>query len=305
MTTKQPEAEDEFPHLLPNAARAARLDDEARIAYLQKDKFVSFDRAEALLGELEFLYRLEDATRPQGRVLIGESLMGKSTIFREFLRNHRADSNVGGDAAIVPVLYLQYPDAAGEGVYAEILRSLNAAPRSTISEPRLRADCISLLDAVDCRLLIIDEIAHLLTGNVKQQQSGMNSIKFLMNERKRPIVLGATREAYTPISTDDQLKSRFRPLLLRRFKDDEEFQELLSGFEMTIPLRKPSNFASDLVLASKVYELSEGVTGNVSDLLVQAAIQAIESGEECITTEGLDKLEWLPTSLITDTVKAM
>lgn len=305
MTTQPLDGVDHLAHLLPNAARVARLEDDKRIAYLQKDKFISFDRAESLLNELEHLYRLEDAIRPQGRVLIGESLMGKSTILQEFARNHRADSNVNGDAAIVPVVYLQYPEAAAEGVYFEILRSLNAAPRSTISESRLRGDCIALLDAVDCRLLIVDEIAHLLTGNAKQQMGGLNSIKFLMNQRKRPIVLGATREAYAPISTDDQLKSRFRPLLLPRFKNDQEFQMLLSGFELTMPLRKPSSFESDLDLVSKVYELSEGVTGNLSDLLVKAAIAAIETGEERITAEILDSLEWLPTSLIREAIRDM
>ena len=281
------------------------MSDSARIAYLLKDKFVAFQSAEVVLNELELLYRLDDAIRPQGRVLIGESLMGKSTVLREFEKNHRADANVHGDAAIVPVLYIQYPEVAGEGIYAEVLRRLNAAPRSTMSDHRLRADCVALLDAVQCRLLIIDEVAHLLTGNARQQQSGLNSIKFLMNERKRPVVLGSTREAYPTITTDIQLKSRFRPLLMPRFRDDEEFQMLLAGFELVIPLRKPSNFAEDAELVSKIYELSEGVTGNVSDLLAKAAMHAIEQGIECITNEVLDDMNWLPTSLIDSKVKQM
>ena len=276
--------EERYPYLASAVAVVADLDDETRIAYIRRDRFVLHKRAEEVLTDLEMLYRMEDAVRPQGRLVVGRSLMGKSTIFDEFLRNHRASDNPEGDSAIVPVLLVQYPEAASEGIYPEILAKLNARLPAN-AQPRVqRKAAVELLRSVDIRVLLIDELHNVLEGSANAQRKGLNSIKYLMNELRRPVVCAGTVEVLNAIKSDPQMYSRLKRLPLARFNDDADFQELLAGFELLLPLRKASGLA-DETLSTQIFQITMGVVGEVADLLNNAAIYAIEEGIECITEE--------------------
>ncbi len=276
--------EERYPHLAVAVAVVADLDDEARIAYIRRDRFVPHKRAEEVLTDLEMLYRMEDAVRPQGRLMVGRSLMGKSTIFDEFLRNHRASDNPEGDAAIVPVLLVQYPEAASEGIYPEILAKLNARlPANALSRAQRKA-AVDLLRSIDLRVLLIDELHNVLEGSANAQRKGLNSIKYLMNELRRPVVCAGTVEVLNAIKSDPQMHSRLKRLPLARFSDDADFQELLAGFELLLPLRKASGLDGEM-LSTQIFQITMGIVGEVADLLNNAAIYAIEEGIECITEE--------------------
>lgn len=279
-------AEERYPHLLANVARMADQSDEARIDYIGRDRFVVHNRAEEVLTDMEMLYRMEDSVRPQGRLLVGRSLMGKSAIIEQFMKNHRADDNPEGDAAIVPVMAIQYPESAKEGVYPEILRKYNATPSSNAKPNQIRTDAINLLQTCGCRLLIIDEIHNLLEGSATAQRKGLNSIKYLMNELRRPVIVAGTLEAINAVQSDTQIASRLKLMPLKRFKINEDFMELLAGFEMLIPLRRPSNLL-DGMIPDLIHQSTIGVTGPISDLLNKAAILAIRSGKEMITEDEI------------------
>lgn len=285
--------EERYPHLAPAAAVMADKNDEARIAYIQRDRFVPHRQAEDVLNEFEMLYRMEDAVRPQGRLLVGRPLMGKSTILNEFMRNHRASDNLDGDAAVVPVVSIQVPGQPKEGIYSEILAKLNMhMPRNAKSRD-IRVSAVSLLRSVGMRLLLIDEFHNVLAGTSSAQQMALNSVKYLMNELRRPVIVAGTVEVLNAVAanTDPQIHSRLRPIPLARFEDDDRFQELLAGFEMLIPLRQASSL-TDPALSSLIYEHTLGVIGDVSDLLNKTAILAIMEGEEMITAELIEAMKW-------------
>lgn len=276
--------EELYPHLAGAVAVVADLDEDARIAYIRRDRFVPHKRAEEVLTDLEMLYRLDDAVRPQGRLMVGRSLMGKSTIFDEFLRNHRASDNPEGDAAIVPVLLVQYPEAASEGIFPEILAKLNARLPANALPRAQRKAAVDLLRSIGLRVLLIDELHNVLEGSANAQRKGLNSIKYLMNELRRPVVCAGTVEVLNAIKSDPQMHSRLKRLPLARFRDDADFQELLVGFELLLPLRKASGL-DDEKLSTQIFQITMGIVGEVADLLNNAAIYAIEEGIECITED--------------------
>lgn len=279
--------EERYPHLAKAVAAVADLDDSKRIAYIRRDRFVSHKRADEVLTDLEMLYRMEDAVRPQGRLVVGRSLMGKSTIFDEFLRNHRASDNPEGDAAIVPVLLVQYPEAASEGIYPEILAKLNARLPANAQPRAQRKAAVELLRSIGLRVLLVDELHNVLEGSANAQRKGLNSIKYLMNELRRPVVCAGTVEVLNAIKSDPQMHSRLKRQPLLRFQDDLDFQELLAGFELLLPLRKASGL-SDETLSTQIFGISMGIVGEVADLLNSAAIFAIKEGVECITTDVIN-----------------
>lgn len=70
---------------------------------------------------------------------------------------------------------------------------------------------------------------------------------------------------------------------------------LLQSFELLLPLKKPSNLTQES-LAIKILALTEGTIGEISILLKKAAITAIESGKEHITSSILKSTGYVPPS---------
>lgn len=288
-------ADDHYPHLSAVVAQVADMDDQARIDYIGKDRFIAHKRASEILNELDALCQLDDAIRPQGRLLIGHPLMGKSTLVNEFLRRHSASDNPGGDAAIVPVVSIQLPESAKEGVYPEILGSFCAKLPKSAKPHDVRHGTVDFLQRIGMRVLLIDEFHNILEGSALAQRKGLNSVKYLMNRLRRPVVVIGTSDLINAIGRDRQISSRLKPIVLPRFKDDQDFQELLVGFEMVLPLRKPSNL-QDPELSTLIYVHTLGIMGDVADLLNEAAKIAIKESTERITeVEIRAVMDALPT----------
>jgi hypothetical protein len=61
------------------------------------------------------------------------------------------------------------------------------------------------------RLLVIDEIHSLLAGTYREQRILLNSIRFLANDLRLPLVCAGTHEAKQALMTDQQLADRSKP----------------------------------------------------------------------------------------------
>ncbi|MDF3831610.1 TniB family NTP-binding protein [Cupriavidus basilensis] len=99
----------------------------------------------------------------------------------------------------------------------------------------------ALLRKVSARMLIVDEVHHLLAGNYREQRASLNLLKFLANDLKIAVVLVGTQDAVMALQTDPQMVSRFARLEVPRWQETEAFRSLLAAFEMVLPLRRPSN----------------------------------------------------------------
>lgn len=282
--------ETQYPHLTPDVALVAEMSESDRIAYINKDRFICHRRAGEILKELESLLVLDNQIRSQGRLLAAHPMMGKTTLISEFLSKHPASDNPGGDAAIVPVISIQYPENAKEGVYAEILKSLNAKIPKTIKSYDLRHFATDLMRKVGVKILFIDEFHNILEGSANAQRKAFNSIKYLINDLQRPIVVSGTSKVITAVASDIQFSSRLQSLIIPRFKNDENFKDLLYGFQLLLPLKKTSDLDSE-PLASLIHKHSLGILGNVSDLLNKSAILAIQSGAEMITATEIETIK--------------
>ncbi len=98
-----------------------------------------------------------------------------------------------------------------------------------------------------------------------------------------PLVGAGTREAYLAIRSDDQLEKRFAPFVLPRWEPGTEACSLLAA---SFPLRRPSPIAAT-EMAAYLLTRSEGTIGELAALLTEAAVAAIESGEEAINQRTL------------------
>jgi type II secretory pathway predicted ATPase ExeA len=287
----------EFAHLDEAVRAVAALPAGERIERLRQPHWIGYTRSKRILDRLEDLLQYPRVHRMPNLLIVGETNNGKTVIVNRFQRLHPAADNPDGDHAIVPVLLIQAPPAPEENrFYSAILEALAAPYKSRGSAAEKQIQVLHLLRGVQLRLLIIDEIHHILAGHIAKQRQFLNVLKHLGNELQIPLVGVGTMDAVRAIQTDPQMANRFEPVALPRWEMNRDFQMLLASFERILPLQQPSRLAEP-ALAARLLALSEGTIGELSSLLVVAAAQAIRSGAERIDEDVLIKTGWTPPSV--------
>ncbi|AMP12032.1 AAA domain protein [Collimonas arenae] len=217
-------------------------------------------------------------------------------LVQRFNQLHPSYDAPDGDAIIAPVMVVQAPPVPDESrFYSEILEQLFASFRHNDRVEKKQYQVIKLLRYINLKVLVIDEIHSILAGNLNKQRTFLNVVKYLGNELQIPIVGVGTKDAFRAIQTDPQLANRFEPVVLQRWSFDNNFLRLLVSFERMLPLREPSNL-HESELAMKLLAVSEGYIGELSRLLVQAAVRAVETGKEKIDAKLVDSLGWVAPS---------
>lgn len=272
-------------HLTPAAQSVAVLPAAERIAHVRADRWIGYTRATDALTRLEALFTWPSKQRMPNLLLIGPTNNGKSMIVEKFRRTHPPVSLE--EREDIPVLVVQMPsDPTVIRFYVAVLAAMGAPlrPRQRLAE--LEQIALQLLRRVGVRVLVIDELHNVLSGTVPVRREFLNLLRFLGNELRIPLVGVGTRDAYLAIRADDQLENRFEPFTLPRWDVDEDTRTLLASFAASFPLRRRSDIA-DVEMATYLLTRSEGTIGELSRLLTDAAIAALDSGEECINRTTL------------------
>jgi type II secretory pathway predicted ATPase ExeA len=284
-------------HLSPAAQAALMLSDDQRIARISGARWIGYTRAQDILTKLGDLLVSPRQPRMPNLLLYGATGNGKTMIINRFIARHPAHDNPDGDAAIVPVLAVQAPPLPSESrLYDAMLEALFAPykPRDHVSKKQFQV--LRILRAVQTRMLVIDEIHHVLVGSTHQQRVVMNAVKYLSNELELPLVGVGTLEAVRAIQADPQLASRFHRAELPLWRMDRQYRKLLASFERMLPLKQPSKL-SRKPLATQLLAMTEGTIGELSTLLKTAAVSAVRTGVERIDASVLAGLEWEPPSV--------
>ena len=286
----------DYPHLSTNAAERLLLSSEERIHHIKKQRWINYSKANELLDKLEDLMNHPPQSRMPNMLLIGDTNNGKTMLVNRFREKHPPEENIEGDAAIIPVIYIQAPPSPDErGIYNAILTKLfEPYSRSEATDSR-RDRVVSVLKRVQLKMIMIDEVQHLLAGTYAKQRNCLNALKYLGNELSVPIVGIGTAEAIRAVQTDPQLANRFNPELLPKWHMGQDFLRLLMSFERVIPLKEVSLLHSK-ELAGVILQVSGGTIGEMSTLLNHAAIYAIKTGQEKITLDGITKCGYISPS---------
>ncbi|MFI6497885.1 TniB family NTP-binding protein [Nonomuraea typhae] len=277
--------EEELSHLHEAARPVARLPAAERLARVRADRWIGYTRATQALARLQKLLTWPTKQRMPNLLVIGPTNNGKSMIVEKFRRSHPPISHP--DAEEIPVLTVQMlSDPQVARFYTALLTALGAPlrPRQRLAE--LEQLAVRLLRQAGVRMLVIDELHNVLAGRGDTRREFLNLLRFLGNELKIPLVGVGTRDAYLAIRSDDQLENRFAPFTLPRWQPDREASSLLAGFAAAFPLRRPSHLATP-EMTEYLLTRSEGTIGELAALLTEAAVAAIESGEEAINQRTL------------------
>lgn len=272
-------------HLQPSAQVLARLPGAERIQRIRADRWIGYPRAVDALARLETFYEWPAKQRMPNLLLIGPTNNGKSMIIEKFRRRHPAES--GPDREAIPVLIVQMPsEPSVSRFYTALLAAMGAPllPRQRLADLEVLA--LSVLRRVGVRMLVIDELHNVLAGRDSTRREFLNLLRFLGNELRIPLVGVGTREAYLAVRSDDQLENRFEPVVLPLWQEGDAALSLLASFGSSFPLRNPSTIATADV-ARYLLARSEGTIGELTLLLTEAAVVAVDSGEEAINHRTL------------------
>ena len=191
-----------------------------------------------------------------------------------------------------PILYIEVPPNCTPKALAEhILRALGV-PEELVS----KGTEVSLTERVkhhlreqEVRMVILDEFHHLIDSKSNRViHKAADFVKGLLNAAICPFVLAGMPKAAAVYEANVQLKRRSygRPVLHPFDWNDPSQQDFFRGvldqYEKKLPFNMPSNLINPSV-AMRIHYFSEGLLGRAVDLLVAAAITALEANEPCIS----------------------
>ena len=246
-------------------------------------KWVSYAGASEALARMEHLLRYPRCGRMPSMLLYGDSDIGKTMIVDKFVRDHPNICNEFGEVEACKVLRLQMPSKPNDGkLYAQIIEGLESQAPYSRRGTDLEILALRLLHRKSPKLMIVDEVHHLLAGTMREQRQSPNQLKFLSNELHMSLVALGTSEALYAMQADPQIASRFEPYALPRWRESAELREFVVSFGRLLPLHAPSPFGDKAVI-QKLMAYSGGLTGKITTLLAQAAELAIRQKIECIS----------------------
>lgn len=287
---------DTLEHLSEETKKIVGLPDSERIFSIRAGTWIGYSRAKEVLEHMEELLSYPRVTRMPNMLLVAQSFNGKTTILDRFMSLHPPEVDPNKDRDSCPVVSIEAPPKPDIGdLYIRILDFIRAPYKPRSSPAENYSQIKKLFKALDVKMLIVDEIHHLIAGNLKRQQEFRNALKSLGNETSVSMVVAGISDAYNAFSTDPQMLSRFTPVELPLWRADKEFGSLLATLERRLPLRRASNL-KDPQLMLAIHTRSEGTVGDMHDLVKELSIEAIKTKTECITLDRIHKLPWAPPS---------
>lgn len=275
-------------HLHPEVRQALELPSAERIAFCKADRWVGYTRAQQILKQLDDLFAYPKSLRMPNLLLVGRSDNGKSSIVQHFVQRHPILMRENGTPGPCIVWFGMPSTPTESNFWSELLSSLNIQHRERDTPDKKRRSALDAMQFASVRMLAIDEFNHLVNAG-KDASKLLATIKNLSSALRIPILASGTQAAINALNSDPQMKSRFEPAVLDRWKLDREYLRFLASYETFLPLAEPSDLASR-DLAPLIYGMAGDTIGGTVKLLKDASSFAIESGRERIDTAVLTSL---------------
>lgn len=280
----------DFAHLDPEVAQALTLPTPERIAFCQTDRWIGYTRATQILKQLDQLLVYPKSLRMPNLLVVGRSGNGKSSLLERFYNRHPVQITESG-SPIIPILHIEMPETPDETEFwSIILWALAISHREKDPAALKKRQVKSTMQYANVRLLVIDEFNNLANAG-KLAGALLAGIKGLNNDLKISVVAAGTQAAINVLNSDPQMKSRFEPAGLDRWKLDAEYLRFLASYERLLPLAEPSGLATREI-APKLYGMAGDTIGSNVKLLKALATRAIELGKERVDDKVLNSLDW-------------
>ncbi|MBM2712852.1 TniB family NTP-binding protein [Mesorhizobium caraganae] len=277
-------------HLLDHVRPYLDRSTENRIAYIQAQRWIGHQVAMQAHERLAELLARPPALRTRGLMLVGPYANGKTMIAERFAVEHLKT------AEQQRVWVVQTREGAGLAhFYGSILQALRAPVGNGRNVGRKAEQIDHLLDSLKPKILIFDEFHNALRGRSRDVEAVLAFLRRIGRQFDiSPVLIGEVA-VYDFINQTAEMATRFELLAVPRWQYGEEFLTLLDSLEAALPLARASDL-SDEKLARMIFQLSEGLIGEIVAIVAAGAAAAARSGVERITKSGLEELHYVPVS---------
>lgn len=251
---------------------------------------VDHDGYVTILDELKQAYDDVGLTAtPIFILLTGDSRTGKSSVVREVLDTHlprKAD-----DRTIQTVVYAVAPAKASvKALLESLLKGLGDPFWSRGNQTSMTERLYIQLDAVQCRLIILDEFQHLCDRGKADKLADW--LKVLLETRKYGLIAVGLPNSASVVERHPQLVGRFDEVLRMPTFDwvDEascaQFRAILKQFQTELhPFKLPNLATREMAL--RFYLATAGRIGLIAKLLDRAVRTAVRTHRLEIRIEDL------------------
>lgn len=277
-------------HLLDHVRPYLGRSIEDRIAYIRAPRWIGHHVAVQAHERLAELLSHPPALRTRGLMLVGPYSNGKTMIAERFAVEHLR--------TVDPQRMWVVQTREGAGLthfYGSILQALRAPIGNSRGVGRKAEQIDHLLGSLRPRILIFDEFHNALRGRVRDVEAVLAFLRRIGRQFDiSPVLIGEVA-VYDSINETSEMASRFDLQAVPRWQYGEEFLTLLDSLEGALPLAYASDL-SDEPLARTVFQLSEGLIGEIVAIVSAAAVAAARSGEERIKKSSIEELRYIPVS---------
>lgn len=266
---------------------------EERVQKSKEQVWIPYPQALNILDELEELFNHPKKDRMPNLLIVGSTNNGKTTIINQFMAKHPMYLDI---YTVIPIIKISAPISPSHtALYEKILDEVLVPYGSTESASRKEYQVKKVLEDLKTQMIIIDEFQDIFHGRVHFQREFLTAIKHLGNDLKIPIIAAGVWEVQAVISTDPQIANRFETLKIKDWKLDINFAKLLLSFESTLPLNEASNLHSK-ELSKKLFDMCEGMIGELARILEKASIYTLKHNQEKITLDILNSINYIKPS---------
>lgn len=279
---------DPYEHLDERVRSAALGEDARRLALISADWWIPYPPGEDVIARLFDMIDAPQRMRPPSVLVHAPPNSGKSAIIARFAQLYAARVAQGA-AEPDGIVIIQAPPTVDEKrLYIEILTAIGAsAPDTTCT--RLRGMVVRQLRIRGVRLLIIDEMQHILIQRPSAQQVVLNTLKYLSNELGLSIAGFGSSETRALVYADEHLTQRFDIVALPAWdKKHRWVVDIIRQRIALLPLRQASTIDRDFM--NLLLQVCGPIGGRMLDMLERCARAAIKDGSERLSASLLEEV---------------
>lgn len=237
------------------------------------------------------LAKLEE--NPSSLLVIGDSGLGKSTIFEYIVNKHKKVTYTEGGTNINIVSSTIPKPVTITHVTEKLLKALGDLRFDKGTRPNKLDRLEGYIKDCEVEFIILDEFQHFLKpGNTRVNHDVADWFKSLMNATSSSFILFGTQDAGLVLEDNNQLDRRFLNFIQIRpygFKTSEEkkiFKELLHQFDIRLPFEQPSKLNTN-EMSKRFYKASEGKIYVLHQVLSDATYYASKENAKNVALKHL------------------
>lgn len=281
-------------HLSPEVATIVNASRDVRATFVARDLLIRYPAYDAMIERARALALAPIRTRARGLVLSAKSNNGKTTLANSIHAALAKLSDINRPIA----LSIDVGGATdGKTIYGRILEALGSPARISHRLNDRELILTHILKTQRVRLLILDELQDITTGNERERQRVLMCIRYLMNKMQLQVLGLGTESAFQAISSNTHLAARFREVSLPKWCADETLAKFLATYERYLPLPAPSNLSSP-AMVKLLAKIGQGSIGSITDRLRDATHWAIAEDMPSLTPDLLERAALPPAECL-------